>query len=154
MPQITIVNKHPRLRPAHQPQERLALQVFKGERKKGLVDIILIDTVKLRELNRRFRRENQTTDVLSFPFGAGGQPDSSGYWGEIYINLDLLGTESKREKIALRDTLALRVVHGLLHLFGYDHHSEEDLPLMLRKEKRYLSAAGFSTAVSLIERTV
>ena len=123
---VTLVNRHPRLRPAHRLQEKLARKVFAGERKKGTVDIILADNAFLRTLNRRYRKKNKTTDVLSFGFGEPGRPDESGFWGEIYINLDMLQTEAGKRRITLKETLALRVVHGLLHLFGYDHEKPDE----------------------------
>jgi len=149
-PAISIMNRHPRYRPAHEPQLRLARQVFKGEGKRGTVDIILGDAAMLRSLNRQFRHTAKTTDILSFPFGEQGRPDESGYWGEIYINLDRLHTEAERESATMRDALALRVAHGLLHLFGYDHIDDPDARQMIAREKRYLKKAGFSSALPLV----
>ena len=143
---VTLVNRHPRLRPAHRLQEKLAQMVFAGERKKGTADIILADAAFLRTLNRRYRKKNKTTDVLSFSFGEPGRSDESGFWGEIYINLDMLRTEAGKHCITLKDALALRVVHGLLHLFGYDHEKTAEGATMAAREARYLKAAGFTAA--------
>jgi len=143
---VTITNLHPRLRPAHKPLERVASRVFAGERKKGRADIILAGTELLHDLNRKFRKKNKTTDVLSFGFGAGGRPDASGFWGEIYINLDVLRDEAKKQHSTLRDGVARRVVHGLLHVFGYDHQRTAEATVMTAREERYLRAAGISGA--------
>lgn len=138
---VSFTNRHPVLRPAHRPQELLARRVFRGERKKGHAEVILAGTTILRGLNRHFRQKNKSTDVLSFPFGEPGSPDTSGFWGEIYIDLDILQTERRRAGSKLKDALAWRVVHGLLHLFGYDHYHDDSVAT---REKRYLQAAGFS----------
>ena len=145
-PPVTIVNRHPRLRPAHRPQERLAQKVFVGERKRGTADIILAGSGLLRTLSRRYRKKDKISDVLSFPFGAEGRPDASGFWGEIYINLDLVRGEAKQNKITMKEALALRVVHGLLHLFGFGHEDDDQMTVMAKRESRYLKAAGFSIA--------
>jgi len=142
---VTIINRHRCLRPAHRPQERLAATIFAGERKSGAADIILTGAAPVRTLNRRFRKKSKTTDVLSFPFGEEGRPDEAGFWGEVYINLDVLRTEAKHQHIALKETLARRVVHGLLHLFGYDHVDDRTTTEMIARENRYLAAAGFDT---------
>ncbi len=143
-PSIILVNRHPRLRPAHRPLEMLARRVFAGEHKQGTADVILVGSQMLRSLNRRFLQRDRTTDVLSFPFGAGGRPDAAGYWGEIYINLDVISREAKRHGTTLKEALAWRLVHGLLHLFGYDHRTADEIVVLTGREKRYLKAAGFS----------
>ena len=150
---ITLTNRHPNLRPAHRPQQRLVQKVFASERKRGSVDIILAGSSLLRTLNRRHRKQNKTTDVLSFPFGAEGRPDASGFWGEIYINLDLVLREAKHNKTALKDALALRIVHGLLHLFGYDHKADNSADTMAHRENRYLKAAGFAPTAQITKET-
>jgi probable rRNA maturation factor len=141
---VTIVNRHRCLRPAHGPQERLAARVFAAERKRGSADIILTGAALVRSLNRRYRKKNKTTDVLSFSYGDKGKPDETGSWGEIYINLDAVRSEARCERIALRESLARRVVHGLLHLLGYDHQDDHTAEAMAAREQRYLAAAGFA----------
>lgn len=140
---VTISNRHAHLRPAHRPLERLASRVFSGERSKGHADIILAGSSVLLTLNRRFRKKNKTTDVLAFAFGGHGRPDSSGFWGEVYVNLDLLRREAKQTGLTLRDALAWRIVHGLLHLLGYDHRLAKEAAVMRERERKYLAAAGF-----------
>lgn len=143
-PSIVLVNHHPHLRPAHRPLEMLARRVFTGEHKRGTADVILVGSRMLHSLNRRFRQRNNTTDVLSFPFGAEGRPDSSGYWGEIYINLDLISREAKSHKTTLKEAVALRVVHGLLHLFGYVHRTGDEAATLAKREQHYLKATGYT----------
>lgn len=150
---VTMTNRHPNLRPAHRPQQLLVQKVFAGERKRGTVDIILAESSLLRTLNRRHRKKDKTTDVLSFPFGAEGRPDASGFWGEIYIDLDLLLREAKHNKTALKDGLALRIVHGLLHLFGYDHEADNAADTMAQRENRYLKATGFAPTAQITKKT-
>jgi len=143
-PAIILVNRHPRLRPAHRQLELLARKVFSGEHHRGIADVILSGSKTIRALNRRFLKHDYATDVLSFPFGAKGRPDASGYWGEIYINLDYVNQDAKNHGVLLKEALAWRLVHGLLHLFGYDHRTKDEVGIMAGREQRYLRYAGFS----------
>jgi probable rRNA maturation factor len=140
---VSIHNRHRCIRPAHEPLRRLLQCIFRRERRRGSIALILTTTQHIRSLNRQYRQKETTTDVLSFPFGGDGEPDETGYWGEIYINLDYLSRQARTHRRRLRDEIALRVTHGMLHLFGYDHHRDSQAVQMNARECRLLTAAGF-----------
>jgi probable rRNA maturation factor len=110
---------------------------------RGAVTIAILPDSKVRTLNRRYRRIDKTTDVLSFPGGDLSSDKGSGttlFLGDIVI---ARGTARKQaENIGHSITIELRVLalHGLLHLLGYDH--DNDNGRMARAEARLRRKAG------------
>lgn len=109
----------------------------------GTVQVIVVDDVTMRRLNRRFKGKDKTTDVLSFPF-ADALPgtESEKFVGEIYCNYAHCKRWVAEHGGSIGDELTRLAVHGCLHLFGYDHHRPEDHRRMIRAENRYLTAGG------------
>ncbi len=93
-----------------------ALQLA-GRASEARLTVRLTDDAELRELNRRFRGFNRTTDVLSFPSPA----DGSGYLGDIAISIDTVQRRLPTYGHSMAAEVALLGVHGALHLVGYDH---------------------------------
>ncbi len=118
-------------------------EIVRKEKSSGAIQVIVVDDVTMRRLNRRFKGKDKTTDVLSFPL-EGDMPVtvSMQMIGEIYCNY----AHCKRWVVdnggTIGDELLRLAVHGCLHLFGYDHHKPEDQRRMLRAENRYLSRGG------------
>lgn len=113
--------------------------------------LLLSDDAQLRELNRRFRGLDKPTNVLSFPAGpAGGDPQlppASGpgqplAWGDVAIAFETTAGEARGQGKSLADHLSHLVVHGLLHLFGYDHEAAEEAEAMEAMEREILSDIG------------
>jgi probable rRNA maturation factor len=88
--------------------------------------VVITDDASLRDLNRRFRGEDRTTDVLSFaddtrgPF-TGGEPGQPRYLGDIVLSLPQAERQAEAVGCSLTEELQLLIVHGTLHLLGYDH---------------------------------
>jgi probable rRNA maturation factor len=80
---------------------------------------------------------NEATDVLSFPI-------DDEMLGDIIISANRALEQSKEYGHSLKRELAYLTVHGMLHLFGYDHHSEEEKNEMRQKEERVLTQLGIS----------
>lgn len=106
----------------------------------GEVDILISSNTRLRDLNRRFRRKNKPTDVLSFPRPSGG---------DIAISAQIALDNAQRYGHNLASELKILVLHGMLHLAGYDH--ERDNGRMARAENRLRSQ--LKLPASLIDRT-
>lgn len=115
---------------------RLARRVVQGEKADLDIQIILTGDGVLRGLNRRYRRRNRTTDVLSFniPGVAGLKAES----GELYISLPQAQRQARAARHSLGSELELLVVHGTLHLLGFDHHRASEAQAMREREQRYL----------------
>lgn len=97
------------------------------------LSIAFVDDEAMRELNRKFRRKNKTTDVLTFP---GDGP----LLGEIVISVDQARRQSADEKHSLATEVRYLILHGILHALGYDH--EKDNGEMNALELRVRGAVG------------
>ena len=107
---------------------------------RGEIDILVSGNKRLQELNRRFRRKNKPTDVLSFPRPEGG---------DIAISADIARKNALLYGHTIAEELKILVLHGMLHLAGYDH--ETDNGRMARVEARL--RAQLKLPASLIDRT-
>lgn len=107
----------------------------------GEVSILLADDAKIRELNRRFRGKDQPTNVLSFP--AETSANGVRFFGDIALALETLLREAETEGKRADGHLSHLVIHGVLHLLGYDHESERDAEKMESLETRLVKALGF-----------
>src|SRR6478672_13369996 len=119
--------------------QRFARRAQKLVEVQGEVDILIATNKRLRELNRRFRRKNKPTDVLSFPRPSGG---------DIAISAQIARDNAQRFGHSLAIELKILVLHGMLHLAGYDH--ESDNGRMARVEARLRSQ--LKLPASLIDR--
>ena len=96
--------------------------------------IAFVSDRKIRELNRQFRGVDKATDVLSFP--AGGPDDSD--LGDIAVSVETAVAQAKENGLKFDNEIAQLILHGLLHLAGYDHETDNGemnrLELRLRKK--------------------
>jgi len=135
---------------------------------RGEVDVLVTSSAELRRLNRRFRGKNAATDVLSFPSDNGKihhgvtetQRNSFSrasvslclcggcFAGDLAISAEIAARNARRLGHSAGDELKILILHGMLHLAGYDH--ETDGGAMARKEARLRRALGLP--VALIER--
>ena len=114
-----------------------------GERKKsGSVVINIIDEVEMTTLNNTYRKKNKPTNVLSFPSQL-PEPFRGDELGDIAICASVVEREAIEQKKEPTAHWAHMVVHGVLHLLGYDHESEEDAIKMERIETDILNEMGF-----------
>ncbi len=103
------------------------------------VSIVFVDDSQIAELNREYRGLDSPTDVLSFPMDDPGIPgDEPVPLGDIVISLETVEREASDSRGFL-NYLALLVVHGLLHLLGYDHETDEDAEVMEGLEAQVLA---------------
>ena len=111
----------------------------------GDVDVLLADDPTLRRLNKTFRGKNKATDVLSFP-----APDeiAHDHAGDLAISLETANRQAATYGHSLRDEVRILLLHGLLHLSGLDH--ETDNGEMAAREAELRVELGLSN--SLIER--
>lgn len=111
---------------------------------KGEVNVLLTSSREMRRLNSRYRKKKMATDVLSFP-----APEGNGLAGDIAISLDIARRNARERNEALEEEVRVLILHGLLHLAGYDH--EIDNGAMERREQQLRKS--FALASGLIERT-
>lgn len=106
----------------------------------------VVGVTESRRLNQRFRGQNKPTNVLSFP--APAQPPAAARaagraLGDLVICAAILKRESREQGKALRAHWAHLVIHGTLHLAGYDHIQDDDARRMERREVTVLRDLGF-----------
>lgn len=117
---------------------RLQAEVARGR----AFDCLITGDAELRRLNREFRGKDYPTDVLSFPATLPGS------LGDLAISLTRARSQARAFGHSSEDELRILMLHGLLHLLGYDH--ETDSGRMARAEKRW--RARFELPTGLIER--
>jgi probable rRNA maturation factor len=106
--------------------------------KHGVVNVIVAGDRELRRLNRRYRGKDKPTDVLSFSYLEGRKAANGAVVGDIFVSHQTLARDARRLGVEPAD-LALRiVVHGFLHVLGYDHESDGDAARMERRERTIL----------------
>jgi len=114
----------------------------------GDVAIALVSDARMRTLNRRFRRRDTPTDVLSFP--AESLSVGAAALGDIVIATGIARRQAKEARHSYQAELRVLALHGLLHLLGYDHHDADDNGRMARLERTLRRQGGLETG--LIER--
>jgi probable rRNA maturation factor len=109
---------------------------------RGDLSVALVSDRRMRALNRQFRGKDQVTDVLSFP------ADARGFLGDVVIAAGVARKQAQEGGHTIRTEIRVLALHGLLHLLGYDH--ESDNGTMARVEARLRKKAGLTEG--LIER--
>lgn len=111
---------------------------------RGALSVLFTTDAEIRELNRRFRRKNKSTDVLSFPAAEGG-----GLAGDLAVSLETAARQAHEHGHTLEEEVRILLLHGILHLAGLDH--ERDVGEMLAREGEL--RARFGLSAGLIERS-
>ncbi len=91
------------------------------------ISLVFVGEKKIRELNKKYRKKNKITDVLSFSFFESGDNFLSDKLnlGEIFVCVSYAEKNARKKGVSLKKELALLVVHGVVHLFGIDHERSE-----------------------------
>jgi probable rRNA maturation factor len=122
--------------------------VTRARRAAGLraaVNVLVTSNVELQELNQRFRGKNQPTDVLSFPALSGLKQR---YSGDIAISAEIAAHNARTLGHTVAEEIKILILHGILHLRGYDH--ESDRGKMARREEKL--RRELRLPIGLIER--
>jgi probable rRNA maturation factor len=109
-----------------------------GGKKDVSLTILFGDDARLKALNRDFRGKNKPTNVLSFPAGPGP------YLGDIAIAYGVAAREARAQGKRFADHAAHLVVHGVLHLLGFDHERAADAKVMEQLEAKILARLGIA----------
>jgi len=142
MIRVEIANRQKSL-PIDQPRLRKAVkQVLQGE---GIgaatISLAVVDDPTIHELNRRFLQHDYATDVLSFTF----ERTENSVDGEVIVSSDTAIRLASELDGAPEEELLLYIVHGTLHLVGYDDQSEPDQTRMRERERHYLNLLAVSS---------
>jgi probable rRNA maturation factor len=92
----------------------------------GELSILLVDNDRIQALNREYRQKDTPTNVLSFPMREGDFAEvSPGLLGDVVISVDRAAAEAVSADISLGDRMTWLLIHGILHLFGFDHEKSD-----------------------------
>jgi probable rRNA maturation factor len=108
-------------------------------KKAGEVAILLTGDAEMQALNRQWRGKDTPTNVLSFPSG-----EQDGHLGDVVLAYETVEREANQQTISIADHAAHLVVHGMLHLLGYDHEQEDEAVKMETLETKILSTLGIA----------
>ena len=106
------------------------------------VTIVLTDDEEMQELNRTWRGKDAPTNVLSFPLN--DEVSEPGLLGDVVLAYETTLKEARDGNLALRDHVTHLVVHGLLHLLGFDHTEDEEAERMEDVERTALASLGIA----------
>jgi probable rRNA maturation factor len=115
------------------------------------VSLLLGSDAQVRRLNARYRGKDKPTNVLSFP-GDGEAPGQPRLLGDVVVAFETVSREAKAQGKALEDHFVHLVVHGVLHLLGYDHIRHADAVRMEGVETKLLAAMGISDPYAAEQR--
>ncbi|HKN83117.1 MAG TPA: rRNA maturation RNase YbeY [Pyrinomonadaceae bacterium] len=135
---IDIINRQRRRKINQKRWRDLAARAIEAIRSgREAVTIVFVSDSAIRKLNKQFRDTDRVTDVLSFP----AEPEhfeNQSSLGEIVISTDRAGAQAKTNGLSLQNEIEQLILHGLLHLCGYDHETDNGemtrLELKLRKK--------------------
>ncbi len=124
-----------------------AIWPFLDNPKIGELSLALVSDARIQDLNRQFRHKDNPTNVLSFPsIGPGA------VLGDIVLAYETISAEALRDGKTFQDHMTHLVIHGFLHLQGYDHETETDAEQMEGLEIKALNALNIDNPYKINER--
>lgn len=107
------------------------------------VSLILVDSNKIKEINKKYRNKDKVTDVITFASLESNDDfvfdmEENIYLGDIFINVEKVFTQAKEYEHSIKREFCFLFVHGLLHCLGYDHMNKEEEKIMFDLQKNIL----------------
>lgn len=124
---------------------RDVLKVEKKDKDDVELTIVFIDNKGIKEMNRNFLGHNYATDVLSFAYHE--PSDENTITGEIIVSIEMAAQRSQKLGYSIEGEIALYMIHGLLHLFGYDDKQKRDAKKMHQREGELLLDLGYRVPI-------
>ena len=103
--------------------------------KKLSLTLLLSNNKSIKKLNRKFRKKNKPTDILSFPFENKIKEKNEIYLGDIVISYNFMDKPKNQNLILFKDKVIKTFIHGFLHLLGFDHIKFKDYKKMFKEEQ-------------------
>jgi probable rRNA maturation factor len=137
------------------PFEGVSSAVVRGRAEKMLrhlrltkveLSIALVDDAAIHELNREYRHKDKPTDVLAFPLQDPVPEDVEGLLGDVIISIDTARKQARKHKKTLLAEMTMLLAHGLLHLLGHDHQTDEQERAMTARTRELEAAAAKRSA--------
>ncbi len=118
--------------------QRLLKKVFKTIKEDEHMQIVLVTSSDIAELNKQYRNIDKPTDVLSFP----NDDELDDTLGDIFISIEQAELQALEYGHSFEREIAFLAVHGYLHLKGFDHHNDQDEKKMVEEQERILKLAN------------
>lgn len=135
---IKVFNQYGRLRfPYRAIVRTLAEDVATHFNENREASLIFVSNDEIRKMNRDYRKIDKVTDVISF------EEEEEDYLGEIFISVDRLLEQAKDFNHSPIRECAFLLIHGILHLMGYDHMNPEDEAIMVHLQEEILNRCGY-----------
>ncbi|MBQ3640437.1 rRNA maturation RNase YbeY [bacterium] len=105
-------------------------------------DIVLMNNEEIHRINKEYRQKDSPTDVITFAIFADSKPEerfvfeNEVHLGEIMISLDRIEEQAKENNVTFEDEIYFIISHGILHLLGFDHLTQEDYNFMVENQNR------------------
>ena len=113
------------------------------------LSVLFTDDAGIRDYNKRFLGKDEPTDVLSFPAGAGVPGERGHYLGDLVVSVETAAAQGEEHGHGLEEEVELLLLHGVLHLLGHDHESDDGL---MREMEARLARRLLGQARGLIAR--
>lgn len=123
-----------KFRDCRKTNEWLKLAAESEIRRIGNISIIFCSDNYVLDINQKYLQHDYFTDIITFDYCEGDRLS-----GDLFISVDSVRENSVEFGTEFKDELNRVIIHGLLHLVGYDDHTEKDIKLMRSKENYYLS---------------
>jgi len=124
--------------------KKILLSIFSSHRNNFEISILLTGSKNMKNLNKKFRKINKDTDVLSFPaeekdfFDKDFESKKKVYLGDVALSYQYIETITKKQKTNFYDYFKKMLVHGVLHLIGHEHNSLKKYKKMSSLEKKII----------------
>ncbi len=124
---------------------KLVRNILKAEKKDAELSVVFVDNKRIKEINKTFLGHRYATDVLSFAYHESSC--SNTITGEIIVSVEMAIQLAQRHGYSVEGEIALYLIHGILHLIGYDDKRKSDAKKMHQREGELLSDFGFHVPV-------
>lgn len=121
---------------------RIALETLIATGQTGDASLVFTDDQEIKSLNREYRDVDSPTDVLSFPSDETDPQTGSRYLGDVIISVERAQSQAKTANHPWVEELTMLIVHGCLHLSGFDHSSDDEKQVMKNHQETILKSLG------------
>ena len=109
-------------------------------KKHTLVSVLLTDDYNMKKINKKWRKQDKPTNVLSFPVNMDIIENEYCFIGDVALSYETIEKESAERMISFQNHFIHLLLHGLLHLLGYSHENEKETKDMKKLEIKFLSS--------------
>lgn len=155
MPHIVEVSNRQNLLPLSPDRFIQAIaNVLNGEDiQSSEINVAVVDNATIHETNRQFLQHDYPTDVITFPWNENEDETDKPLQGDIMVSAEMARQVAGEYGWAADDELLLYVIHGTLHLAGYDDHTDDDRAVMRERETHYLDSLGIDISNRVSDAT-